>query len=419
MDAHALGRYLRETREAKELTLEQAVSTLRIRQHILESFERGEFLIVDASSVQIRGFIRNYARFLGLDDDLVIQYYESSLQGSRKRRRQKKEKRRTKRPSQEVPLSAPRSITDTNPSRPHLTTLGEQRETQQERLLRALNITMVFLVAAAALAVIVFVIVQLIEQPEDSIPSGNRDILGQLPPTPTFTIAPTFTPRPTVSALPGIQQNFDGRGVAVTIEAQQRTWMRVLTDGNVQIARLIRPGEILEYRSLNQIVVNASNAEALNIIYNGQQQGSFGGRGQAVDITFTADGRVDIVTGPGFEPTSPFTPTPPPTDDRLAGTLIAAQTPTNTPGPSPTQTDTPTITDTPSITLTPSATDTPSDTPTMTLTPSATFTPSNTPTATRTPTITPTPSQTFTPSPTAILPPRATSENPTPTKGGG
>lgn len=423
MDAHALGRYLRESREAKELTLENAVSTLKIRQYILESFERGEFHIAEFSPVQIRGFIRNYAGFLGLDDDLVIQYYESSLHPGRKRRgrKNKRERRNGKRPPQDIPV-APRSLTDTNPTLPRVT-MAEERETRQERFLRALNMVMVLLVAVAALAVIVFVVFQLIEQPDNAVESENPGILGQLPPTATFTVAPTFTPRPTVSALPQIQQNFDGRGVMVTIEVRQRAWLRVLTDGNVQIARLVLPGEILEYRSLNEILVSSSNAEALNIVYNGQQQGTFGGRGQAVDITFTtAD--MQIVTGPGFEPTSPFTATPLPTDDHLAETLVAAQTPSITPGPSPTITLTPTITDTPSITPTPSDSPTPSDTPTITPTPSDTATPTNTPTVTNTPTntntptITPTPSATFTPSPTAILPPRATSENPTPVKGG-
>ena len=41
MDAQALGRYLRETREAKELTLDEAARALRIRQRVLELFEAG------------------------------------------------------------------------------------------------------------------------------------------------------------------------------------------------------------------------------------------------------------------------------------------------------------------------------------------------------------------------------------------
>ncbi|GAB4520931.1 MAG: hypothetical protein OHK0046_31670 [Anaerolineae bacterium] len=430
MDAHSLGIYLRETREAKELTLENAVSKLKIRQRVLEAFERGDFDIPDSSPVQIRGFIRSYARYLGLDDDLIIQYYESALNNRHNRRRKARTsgKRGSKRKAErtirvetlEKPLVAQRAVTDTRPTPPRVSlTLGEQRESSQQRVMRLLNFAMVIMVALAALAVIVLVAVQLIEPPDDLGEQEPRDILGQLPPTAIFTAAPTFTPRPTTVAQPQVQSDFTGRGVAVTIETEQRTWLRVLTDGNLQIERLVLPGELLDYRALNEIYVAASNARALNIVYNGQQQGAFGGRGQMVEITFTETDQ-DIVSGPGFDPTSPFTATPPPTDDQLAGTLIAAQTPSNTPGPSPTASDTPTITFTPSVTFTPSASPTASNTPTITPTPSATFTPSNTPTvtntptATRTPTITPTPSMTFTPSPTAILPPRTL--NPTATK---
>ena len=59
MDAQALGRYLRQSRDAKELTLEEAERALHIRRRVLDSFELGDFNIPDMSVVQIRGFIRN------------------------------------------------------------------------------------------------------------------------------------------------------------------------------------------------------------------------------------------------------------------------------------------------------------------------------------------------------------------------
>lgn len=445
MDSHSLGIYLRETREARELTLDDAVTALKIRRHILEGFERGEFNVIDASPVQIRGIIRNYAQFLRLDPDLILQYYESAQnprrgrfgrapQSTRKDRRKqtrkqrrnerrREEKRRTQ--TQEMAVVAKRSITDTDPAMPRVT-LADQRQESEQRILRVLNLVMVVLVAVAAVVVIGFVLLQLIEQPEDLIQPENSGILGQLPPTATITVAPTFTPRFTPSLLPQFQQDLAGFGIAVTIETQQRTWMRVTTDGNEQIARLVLPGEVLEYRAQDEIYVNASNADALVVVYNGQLQGSYGGRGQAVEITYSED-RVDISTGPGFEPTSAATITPLPTDDRIAATLIAEQTPSSTPGPSPTASDTPTITNTPTITPTPTDTPTITNTPTITETPTNTLPPTETPTATNTPSITPsptltntpsitpTPSATLTPSPTAILPPRETAP-PSPTK---
>lgn len=439
MDLHALGIYLRETREAKELTLDDAVTALKIRRYILEGFEQGEFNAVDASSVQIRGFIRNYARFLGLDEVLVLQYYESALQGRRrggfgrrneagasrrsKSRRGGRDKRATQ--TQEQPALRARSLTDTDPTPPRLT-IGEQREDRERRLFRLLNVFVVMLVAVAAVGVIALVVLQLIEQEDSLIVPNDNNILGQLPETPTPTITPTVPLQLTPSLLPQIQQDAGGFRIAVTIETAQRTWMRVLTDGNEQIARQVLPGEVLDYRAQEEIFVNASNADALIVIYNGQLQGDYGGRGQAVEITYTED-RVNISSGPGFEPTLEASFTPVPTDNQIAGTLVAQQTPTSTPGPSPTPTLTPTITETPTMTFTPSASPTITPTPTMTLTPTNTLPPTDTPTPsntpsitptprpTDTPTVTPTPSETLTPSPTAILPPRQTAP-PSPTK---
>ncbi len=390
MDAQALGRYLRESREAKELTLEDAEQALKIRRRILESFELGDFTVKDASSVQIRGFIRNYARFLGLEEDRVVSYYDTALTGGQRPRRSSR--RRGKRSTQTFAPVAARSITDTHPTLPAVPTTS----LPPRRRGSVLNTLVMLLVAVAALAVIVLVAVELLRQPEDSLPDdlSGPDILVQLPPSPTLTVFPTFTAGPTLTPLAiAAQQNYTGRGILVTIQLAQRSWLRVVADEIEQYAGIARPGDVLEYPASRQILVTASNAEALIVTYNGQPQGVFGGRGQKVDITFTTGG-VDVRSGPGFDPTSAFTPTPLPTSAIDVGGLIAALTPTQTPGPSPTPTDTPSITPTPS------------DTPTPTATPTATDTPGPTPTASNTP---------LPPTPTAILPPRVTQEGlPTP-----
>ncbi len=476
MDLFSLGLYLRDTREAKEIALEKAEIDLRIRRRILESFEQGEFNITDASSVQIRGFLRNYARYLGLDDDRIVLLYEAALQnanrrgrgrsrpakppsekrkpekpitesrrvvtqeqpaterrwGGKRRTRQERRELREKRASQELnpqELSAPastnpmmtptefpvftdrpasrprREITDTDPALPRVT-YGEKSDNR--RSLNFLNTLAILVIALAAIGVIIFVGVQLIQPPQDNQPEG---ILGQLPDQPTFSLVPTLgfapTPGPTlpVDTL-GIAQQYDGEGVAVTIRAQQRTWLRVTTDGNEQINRLVLPEEILDYRSPSIITVTASNAEALVMIYNGQPQGIFGGRGQAVDLTFTPT-ETSITTGPGFEPTLEISSTPPPTQDQgLPATLLAQQTPTATPGPSPTASNTPTITNTALPTATPSAS------------PTITFTPLPTNTAGPTPTASDTPQPSNTPPPTAPVPPRIPALSPTPSKEG-
>jgi hypothetical protein len=405
MDAQALGRFLRETREAKELTLEDAERSLRIRQRILESFELGEFTITDASTVQIRGFIRNYARFLGLEEDRIVAYYEDARHEAALPRR-----RNGKRTTQTMAPVAARKITDTNPSLPAVPIVTNiDGRTRRSSILSTL---VMLLVGLAAVAVIAFVVMQLVVQPQDENPQdAGLNLLGDLPSAPTNTAVPTITAAPTLTPILGVQQAYNGQGVLVTMETSQRTWLRIATDGFEQYAGIAAPGTKFEYPAQDNVTVTASNAEALVVTWNGQPQASFGGRGQKVDIVFGLTD-VQVSSGPGFEPTSEFTLTPLPTSAVDVGAVIAALTPTNTPGPSPT----PTLT--PSITPTPSNTPTPSDTPTNTATPSNTPTNTPTPTITPTPTYTLTPTHTLTPTPTAILPPRVTQEGLPPTKEG-
>ena len=422
MDAQALGRYLRESREAKELTLEDAERALRIRIRTLEAFEQGDFTHATTSPIQLRGFLSNYARYLGLDDEKVLQYYEAAI--ADEQRRAKRGRRNGKRSTQETPAPiAPRAITDTHPTLPPVT-LAERLEQRKRRRRALLRRTVFLIIGLFSAGVILFVTLQIISRPQ-TIPEEIGNIAGLMaqPTAETVTRFPTFTPLPQAllagqpTPLPRVEQNYSGRGVLVTIQAAQRTWLRLLSDGREQYAGLMRPGEVIEFPAQDEIFVTASNAEALLVTWNGQPQGLYGGRGQKVDITFTVEG-VRVQTGPGFDPTSEFTDTPIPTSEIDVGALIQALTPTSTPGPSPTPSYTPTITYTPSITPTPSDTPTATYTPSVTPTPSDTPPPTNTPTATYTPSITPTPTITPTPSPTAILPPREPRYTSTPTKEG-
>ena len=69
-----VGDALRAARESRELTIEQVEKTTRIRRVFLEALEEDRFDDLPAP-VYTRGFIRNYARLVGLDpDDMVAAY---------------------------------------------------------------------------------------------------------------------------------------------------------------------------------------------------------------------------------------------------------------------------------------------------------------------------------------------------------
>ena len=83
-EAELIGQRLREAREARELTLEEAAQATRIRIKYLEALEAGDYSAM--TPVQAQGFLRNYARYLGLDIALLLAELEGSGKGRKRRR---------------------------------------------------------------------------------------------------------------------------------------------------------------------------------------------------------------------------------------------------------------------------------------------------------------------------------------------
>jgi cytoskeletal protein RodZ len=70
-----LGHILREARETKGLTLAEVEAQIRINARFLEALEDGEHDVLPTPA-HVRGFLRNYARFLGLDAQPLLDRYQ-------------------------------------------------------------------------------------------------------------------------------------------------------------------------------------------------------------------------------------------------------------------------------------------------------------------------------------------------------
>ena len=71
------GNTLREARENKGITLHEASEATFIRTRHLKALEEGDFSSM-ASAAQVRGFLRAYADFLGLDGEMILRSLERS-----------------------------------------------------------------------------------------------------------------------------------------------------------------------------------------------------------------------------------------------------------------------------------------------------------------------------------------------------
>lgn len=70
----SLGIFLKKSREERHIELDEVVEATRIRRHNLEAIENEEWSKLP-SQVFIKGFLKSYAEFLGLDKETVIHHY--------------------------------------------------------------------------------------------------------------------------------------------------------------------------------------------------------------------------------------------------------------------------------------------------------------------------------------------------------
>ena len=144
--------------------------------------------------------------------------------------------------------------------------------------------------SAAAIVIIAFVTRELIDtdlagENLDDAPLAASE--SEVAPSATALPPPTSTPT-LLSPTPSNRAVYSGSGLLVSILARQRSWIRILIDGQERYAGIAAPDTLLEYDALTQISLTASNAMALDIIWNGQPQERIGGRGQRVDMVFSA-----------------------------------------------------------------------------------------------------------------------------------
>ncbi|MEA3341860.1 MAG: helix-turn-helix domain-containing protein, partial [Chloroflexota bacterium] len=136
-----LGVWLRQAREARGATLKDAEEATHIRVRFLDALEVGDLAAFPGSDVQICGFLRIYARYLGLPADEVLSRYnvEGRIAGAA--------------PS-DAPAVAkparPRSRSTTRPSTaPFSTSTSRPRWMSAETLLIACIVLVLLLVVAA------------------------------------------------------------------------------------------------------------------------------------------------------------------------------------------------------------------------------------------------------------------------------
>ena len=241
-----IGNTLKAARESRGVTLEAAEESTKIRRKYLEALE-GENFGQLPGRVYIKGFLRNYAKFLGLNADALVSAYEEM-----------------------VPLS---EVEDDSPSAKRITTVERPGGRKFFRIV--LGLIVIGLVAA------------LVYLPPRA---GKNDIT---PPgsTENRVAEEKNKTAPGEKAAPGPAQGLPikQRGVNVTLNVtDNQSWMHVEVDGKPVFTGLVPAGQVKEFKGNEKISLRLGNAGVVQVEFNGQKMGALGGFGQVVTKEFMA-----------------------------------------------------------------------------------------------------------------------------------
>jgi transcriptional regulator with XRE-family HTH domain len=282
-----IGVWLRQAREARRATLEEVEAATRIRPRFLEALEAGDFTPFAGGEVQIRGFLRIYARYLGLASDAAMARYDAEVHGAAPLL-SKLEGAAT------VALSATPAPQPAHPDHPVPSATAYQpasipvitsrpRRTNAERL-------MIIGLAIIALLTVVAGVGYLMSRSDNgsagavTTSAATVPMETRLPSTTAFTrTSPLVTP-----TFPASPQG----DVTLTLEATEHVWARVTVDGRMVSEGMIATGQDGTWSGQQTIVVETGNGAGLQVTVNNQPQGTMCGRAQVCTRAWGSSGEI-------------------------------------------------------------------------------------------------------------------------------
>lgn len=269
-----LGVWLRRAREARQLTLEDAEKTLRIRQRYLQALEMGDYTALPGT-IQARGFLRNYVRFLGLPIEEALARYDAEIQG------------RPVQPRTHAPIVEQRTVVAERPS----VFSPPPSEVEESASAGKVMPSELLLGLVVVLGFFIFIAI------------GSLIWLQFLEAEPTVTQTPTVTLsadasletslEETVAAPTVFPVSADGK-VNIRLVPLGQAWISLTADERVVFQGIIDPQQVLEASADEILIVSTGNGGAFRLYINGTDFGDLGAPGEIIRRAWGPAGELDL-----------------------------------------------------------------------------------------------------------------------------
>lgn len=268
-----VGEVLRAEREKQGLSVKDIEKGTSIRALYIQAIEDGNYSVLPGE-VYLKGFIRNYASFLGLDPQNMMELY-----------------RQNQSPQSAVPqapAAAPAAPAPAAPApKPTASTPTPPRNDRKPEKSGGSSTKwvviglVVLLIGGGAWAAMEF-LGQTPEQPK--VPQTTPKTT-QPAPVPAPTPTPTPVPAPVTPQKPPTQ----AKPIVLVAKYTAECWTRVVADGKEVYEGIPKMGETLTWNADKEVTIHVGNAAGVDLTYNGQPQAKLGGDGDVITKTYSAN----------------------------------------------------------------------------------------------------------------------------------
>lgn len=299
----SVGEFFRQVRETKGLTLDEVASKTRIRTDFVKALEDGNFAKLP-DQVFARGFVRSYARSLGLDEEDAIHrfiqsagsFYEKQDERERLKVRQIEEDRKRQANRKAVAIAigiavltlvfllsreqstvfrrgAPEQVSATKRATQPNKDVAESATREPERSADAAK-SLESPAGAPHKATA--------EAPRRQEPAVVEVVASRVESdaAPTGTLGSPGSDGPLAGiGLNAIESRGDGQ-LVLDLEATELSWVVVQIDNGSPQESLLRPGEKGHWTGQDQFILTLGNAGGVKAELNGKPQKPFGPSGK-------------------------------------------------------------------------------------------------------------------------------------------
>jgi len=258
-EKETLGKYLKNQRESKKISLREVAKNTRVREHILRTIEEDQHDLLPPATY-VKGFLLAYAKYLRLDPNDVLLRYERVIKGE--------------------PVTPPHI----QPPKP-----------KQKISWNTKQIWVVVGVIITSFIIFYFFSPFSSKPPIESIPEKplpekhvieEKTPIAPSPPATATSSVPPALSRP-VTATPSVPEK---KPFSIQLKAVEETWVSIQVDDQSKKEMTFKPGEGTSVQASNRIRIIIGNAGGLQLIFNGKQLEKFGKSGEVVTLIFTPQG---------------------------------------------------------------------------------------------------------------------------------